>query len=112
VLKDLGTFGGSNGQANDINDAGEVVGGADGPNGFRAFLWKNRVKKDLRTLDNNSQAWYVNSKTQVVGASGTIRTFLWQNGGPMLDLNKLVPAGSPKLTVALAIKCGTKSLST
>jgi hypothetical protein len=32
-----------------------------------------------------------------------LRAFLWENGGPMLDLNKLVPVGSPRLAVALAI---------
>jgi probable HAF family extracellular repeat protein len=107
VLKDLGTFGGSEGHANAINDAGEVVGGASSPNGFRAFLWKNGVMQNLGTLGPDSQAWAINSKTQVVGTSGNndqdLRAFLWENGGPMLDLNELVPAGSPRLAVALAI---------
>jgi len=107
VLKDLGTFGGSEGHANAINDAGEVVGGADSGNGFRAFLWRNGVMKNLGTLGPDSQAWAINSKTQVVGTTGNgdsdLLAFLWENGGPMLDLNKLVPAGSPRLAVALAI---------
>jgi len=62
--------------------------------------------KNLGTLGPQSQAWAINSKTQVVGTAGTPqdkRAFLWENGGPMLDLNKLVPTGSPRLAVALAI---------
>jgi probable HAF family extracellular repeat protein len=107
MLRDLGTFGGSEGHANAINDAGEVVGGADSGNGFRAFLWRNGDMKNLGTMGPDSQAWGINSKTQVVGTTGNgdsdLRAFLWENGGPMLDLNKLVPAGSPRLAVALAI---------
>jgi probable HAF family extracellular repeat protein len=106
VLKDLGTFGGSQGQANAINEAGEIVGGAASASGYRAFLWRNGVIKNLGTIGAESQAWAINSKTQVVGTTGTPqdkRAFLWENGGPMLDLNKLVPTGSPRLAVALGI---------
>jgi probable HAF family extracellular repeat protein len=63
--------------------------------------------KNLGTIGPVSQAFAINSKTQVVGTTGNIdrdlRACLWENGGPMLDLNKLVPAGSPRLAVALAI---------
>jgi probable HAF family extracellular repeat protein len=108
VLKDLGTFGGSQGQANDINEAGEAVGGAILANGlYRAFLWRNGSMTNLGTLGAASQAWAINSKTQIVGATGNTqsdqRAFLWENGGPMLDLNQLVPAGSPRLAAAPAI---------
>lgn len=108
LLKDLGTFGGSSSSANAINDSGEIVGGAGQADGaFRAFLWRNGVMTNLGTLSNNSQAWGINSKTQVVGTSGTtqpdLRAFLWDNGGSMLDLNKLVPTGSPNLATAIGI---------
>ncbi len=108
MLKDLGTLGGSSGRANAINESGEVVGGARLANGLnRAFLWKNGVMTNLGTLGTHSQAWGINSKSQVVGTSGTthpnLRAFLWENGGPMLDLNQLIPPGSPVVAVAYAI---------
>ena len=63
--------------------------------------------KNLGTIGSDSQAWAINSKTQIVGTTSNgdseLRAFLWENGGPMLDLNQLVPAGSPRLAVALAI---------
>ena len=102
ALTDLGTFGGSTGQPNGVNDAGEVVGVADFPGDVLhdAFLWKNGVMTDLGNLGKTSNAHSINSKGQVVGASkvssqtGEIRAFLWENGGPMVDLNNLVPANS------------------
>jgi probable HAF family extracellular repeat protein len=107
VLKDLGTLGGNVGRANAINEAGEVVGGAVAANGLnRAFLWRNGVMTNLGTLGTHSQAWGINAKTQVIGASGThpnFRAFLWENGGPMVDLNDLVPAGSPQVVLGLGI---------
>ncbi|MCI0539255.1 MAG: hypothetical protein L0Z50_28955 [Verrucomicrobiales bacterium] len=101
VMKDLGTFGGNDGQANAINDAGEVVGGAAVTSGgFHAFLWKDGVKKDLGSLRQFSQALDINSRSEIVGTTGdgtdsSARAFLWENGGRMMDLNTLIPAGSP-----------------
>ena len=102
TLTDLGTFGGSTGQPNGVNDAGEVVGVADFPGDVLhdAFLWKNGVMTDLGNLGKTSNAHSINSRGQVVGASkvsfetGETRAFLWENGGPMVDLNNLVPANS------------------
>lgn len=103
VMKDLGTLGGSSGSANDINDAGEVVGGAAlSGGGFHAFLWKDGVMRDLGSVRQRSQAWYINSRSQIVGTTGdgpesSNRAFLWENGGPMVDLNSLIPRGSPMI---------------
>jgi probable HAF family extracellular repeat protein len=102
TLIDLGTFGGSNGEAAGLNDAGEVVGVADLPDegSHNAFLWKKGVMMDLGNLGITSAAHAINSKGQVVGASrvsvqGTqANAFLWENGGPMVDLNTLIPANS------------------
>ena len=99
-LIDLGTFGGSNGAATWLNDAGEVVGVANlpGDTAHDAFLWKNGVLTDLENLGQTSYAWSINSRAQVVGNSRvnstTVHPFLWENGGPMVDLNSLVPPGS------------------
>jgi probable HAF family extracellular repeat protein len=109
-LIDLGTFGGSNGDASWMNDAGEVVGVADFPGDLLhdAFLWKNGVMMDLGNLGKTSTAFSINSSGQVVGASrvkpGDIRAFLWEDGGPMIDLNTLIPADSSlQLVRALSI---------
>ena len=115
-MTDLGTFGGDNGQANWINDAGEVVGKADLPGSetHDAFLWKSGVLNDLGTLpgDSCSNAYQINSRGQIVGTSEdqTLcgitgeHAFLWENGGPMVDLNTLIPPGSSlQLTFAYAV---------
>jgi probable HAF family extracellular repeat protein len=100
VLKDLGTFGGSTGQATWISDAGDVVGAADFPGDqvHDGFIWKHGVMTDLGNLGQTSFAYAINSNGQVVGHSlindGTFRAFLWENGGPMIDLNTLIPPGS------------------
>jgi len=104
ALADLGTFGGNFGNAIANNDAGDVVGWASlqGDQAKHAFLWKDGAKTDLGTVagDLCSYGFSVNSKGQVVGVSaGTcpfeaIRPFLWEDGGPMVDLNTLIPPDS------------------
>jgi probable HAF family extracellular repeat protein len=100
TLKDLGTLGGDNGQATAINDAGDVVGEADltGSQSHDAFLWKHGIMTDLGNLGLTSFAYAINSDGQVGGHSltndGTFRAFLWENGGPMVDLNTLIPSNS------------------
>lgn len=99
-MKDLGTLGGDNGQATALNDAGYVVGVADLPGSQRhdAFLWRNGVLLDLGNLGRSSFAHAINSSGQIVGSSRidatTISAFLWENGGPLVDLNTLITSSS------------------
>jgi probable HAF family extracellular repeat protein len=106
VLTDLGTLGGDNGQALWVNDAGEVIGQADLPGSIvhHGFLWRNAVMTDLGTLGSTSFAEGINSNGQVVGRSRTNdptnpiqHAFLWEDGGPMIDLNTLILAHSSLL---------------
>ncbi len=102
TLHDLGTLGGDNGVVNWIDDAGDIVGKADLPGSqtHDAFLWRNRKMTDLGTVDGDpcSNAEVINSSGQIVGTSSTcyvaVHAFLWENGGPMIDLNTLVTPGS------------------
>jgi len=111
TLTDLGTLGGDNGDSTGVNERGEVCGWADLPNGLHnAFLWQSGVMTDLGNLGLTSFAHSLNSKGQVVGASRVRRVpdevsaFLWEKGGPMIDLNTLVPANSAlHLAYALCI---------
>ena len=96
------------GEARWINEAGEVVGNAelsgscDGL-GLRmhAFLWRNGAMTDLGKIAGtpNSQADFINSKTQIVGGSwscdtSVLNAFLWEDGS-IVDLNTLIPPDSP-----------------
>jgi probable HAF family extracellular repeat protein len=84
TLIDLGTLGGLNASAMDINDAGQIVGSASIPSGSgRAFLYDGGSMKDLGTLGgaSSSSATAINSSGQIVGwshwSSGAFRAFLW-----------------------------------
>src|SRR5207244_2280124 len=81
----------------------EVVGRADNPDGTmqHAFLWKKGKMTDLGTAfptcsSSGSVGLSINSKSQIVGNSwcdnSAFTGFLWENGGPMVDLNRLLPA--------------------
>jgi probable HAF family extracellular repeat protein len=99
VMTDIGTFGGDNGLPTWMNNVGEVVGRADtSDGGHDAFLWRNGVMTDLGTLGVSSTALQINSRHQIIGASrvdeNTVHAFLWENSGPMVDLNDLIPANS------------------
>jgi probable HAF family extracellular repeat protein len=118
-MQDLGTLGGDTGVANWINNDGDIAGKADlpgsPPQNHNAVLWKNGVIIDLGTLpgDACANAYYVNTRGQVVGTSENRalcsvptgeHAFLWEEGGPMVDLNSLIPRGSSlQLTFAVAI---------
>jgi len=102
-------FGGPGpGEASWINEAGEVVGIASLPTacpdapGYvqHAFLWRNGTITDLDALGtaSDSEAVFINSKSQVVGMSFscdflTASAFLWEQGS-LVDLNTLIPSNS------------------
>ncbi|HTX34293.1 MAG TPA: hypothetical protein VME43_04700 [Bryobacteraceae bacterium] len=104
---DLGNLGGTGQffgiEAEYLNNAGQVVGWSDlkGDANFHAFLWtKGTGMQDLGTVgsDVNSLAIGINDAGDVVGASLDAnfnpRAFL-RVGQNLLDLNDLLPAGSP-----------------
>jgi probable HAF family extracellular repeat protein len=99
MLKDLGTLGGVNGEANWINDSGDVVGRADvsGSSSHHAYLWKDGVMRDLGLISpwSCSTALSVNASDQTVGNTGICGIggrpgFLSERNGPMVDIDLLV----------------------
>jgi len=116
-MRDLGTLGGEGGLAIFINDAGEVVGktdvtgasgACDGSEPHRAFLWRNGVMTDLGTPDGDpcSSALGINATGLIVGAGSNcesaVHAALWDNGGPAVDLNTLIPS-NPDLVLYEAL---------
>lgn len=109
---DLGTLGGNQSLAANINDRGQIVGVAANaiPDPFslfgwgtqtRAFLWEKGSMRDLGTLGGpDADARFVNQRGQVAGVAytnstpnpateiPTLHPFLWQHG-TMLDLGTL-----------------------
>lgn len=88
-----------------VNNAGEVVGLADiTQTSFllhHAFVWKDGLMIDLGTLNGDpcSIAHAINSSGEIVGASDNCvaesgHAFVSENGGPLVDLNTLIPANS------------------
>jgi probable HAF family extracellular repeat protein len=109
-LKDLGTTGGSFGLAGSLNDGGDAVGWETLPGNdavVHATLWGGGQITDLGALgpDQCSVPSAINARRQVVGLSGncdfddpTLRAFIWEPGGQMVDLNSLI---SPNLGIQL-----------
>ncbi len=91
-VNDLGTLGGDNSHADDINELGDLVGWANhepGGSAFRhrAVLWRSGQIIDLGTLGGvDSEAEAINNLGQIVGAadydpkSGVGEPFIWENG--------------------------------
>jgi probable HAF family extracellular repeat protein len=103
TVRDLGTLGGTSASGNWLDEAGGVVGGSwtKDDQVFRAFRWKDGHMTDLGSLngDTCSVAFGGNARGQVVGNSLSdcdheTHAFLWENNGPMVDLNSFVPPGS------------------
>jgi probable HAF family extracellular repeat protein len=104
-MRDLGTLGGANGAANAINENGEVVGLADTVASTHGFLWRQGKMTDLGVLPGHcfSGASSINDKTQVTASSSPCdgspdHAVLWENGGPMVDLNDLVSGADMTLS--------------
>ena len=112
-MRDMGTLGGNFGTANAVNDAGAVVGWATnaGDQALFAFLWRNGIMTNLGVLPGKlcSYAHQINAEGQVTGSSdddcndGNSHAFLWENGGPMVDLNDLVSGADMTLGGATGI---------
>jgi probable HAF family extracellular repeat protein len=107
----LGTLGGSESRAYDVNDTNQVVGWSSNAGAQdRAFLWEDVNGNDLSdagemidlgTLGGGgSRALAVNNAGQVVGsadtATGELRAFLWQdlNGNRVSDPGEMLNLGT------------------
>jgi probable HAF family extracellular repeat protein len=94
-VEDLGTLGGDNSFANDVNERGQVVGGSFVDAGFtvlHAFLWtEDEGMIDLGTLGGDfSIADAINNRGEVTGSSSTAdgeeHAFFWSRRTGMIDL--------------------------
>ncbi|HEY9600090.1 MAG TPA: hypothetical protein V6C85_00655 [Allocoleopsis sp.] len=103
MMLDLSSLDGSDSVANDMNQAGHMVGYSSHSTSshsasYHAFLWADGSAIDLGTLGGNySKAYSINNAGQVVGESLTSSASLhafWWNNGKMFDLNHLLPPNS------------------
>ena len=98
-IVDIGTFGGTCGQAIFINSRGQVVGTSSlaGNQTTHAFLWEHGALQDIGTLGGvNAQADWISDSGFIVGRADVSMQntnhhgFLWKNGA-MTDLGVIDP---------------------
>jgi probable HAF family extracellular repeat protein len=96
TLTDLGTLGGEESVAYDLNEKGQVVGKSQTASGdWHAFLWKDGSMKDLGSLGGESCACAINEKGEVAGyaylkgSRGACRAVRWSATGEMTTLGWL-----------------------
>jgi probable HAF family extracellular repeat protein len=99
-IRDLGTLGGTYSLPSWLTGSGVVLGGASTTNDefFHAALWKHGRVTDLGALPDYDCSFALdrNSQRQVVGQAFDCATqlqhaTLWEDGGPTVDLNALIP---------------------
>jgi uncharacterized membrane protein len=93
-LKDIGSLGGTLSYLNSINDCGEAAGASTlaGDHVYHALIWKDGNITDLGVPPGKegSYALRINASGQIVGGSTPEAGWLWENGGPIVDLNQLI----------------------
>jgi len=103
-MTDLGTLGGTESWASDINNAGLVVGQADDAAGIQhAVVWQNGVIQDLGAPGDTSRAIAVNEAGLVVGSWATYSphtsgAFYWTSAGGLQLI--ALPAGVEYVNIA------------
>jgi len=92
---DLGTMGGKESVANDINDKGEIVGWANLADGAQhAFLWRNGAMEDITPFrETFSDARGINNFTSVVGYLNGMKdsgphAFYWDSVSTVVRLDE------------------------
>ncbi len=92
-ITDLGTFGGNDSYAMDINDAGQIVGSAEDSSGtFYAFIYEDNNMSNIGTFSGSSYGMGINDSGEVTGysqtSSGVSHAFYYSDG-TMNDLGTI-----------------------